>query len=68
MAAMISVGHVCEFKDGGAANNHVVGAPRYLAKMLNGEGDNPFREFLSEVEPGCMIDVQVTLSVIGKKR
>lgn len=63
---VISAGYRGKLKESTSINNPVVGMPRFVAAFLN-DGENPFREFLSEIQPGCDVAVQITLQVTKER-
>ena len=62
----IIVAYNAEFVERISPSNQVLGVPDYVDAFLN-HGENPLREFLSTVEPGCMMSVAISLSVQQRK-
>ncbi len=68
MKGQMAVGYICDFKEGeGRECNQVIGLPGYLSQIANGS-DNPVREFLSTVQPGCRVSVMIVVEAIPRAK
>lgn len=56
---MITISHIGKFEEK-HDGNRVAGLPRYIAAFID-HGENPFREYLSELEPGHFVAITIQL-------